>query len=58
MVLLNGNESKAVTLPTTDLEEREMVKANGDKFKIAWLNNDKLKVKFIITSYSYNETTP
>ncbi|CAH3029421.1 unnamed protein product, partial [Porites evermanni] len=58
VVLLNGNESKAVTLPTTDLEEGEMVKANGDKFKIAWLNNDELKVKFIITSYSYNETTP
>lgn len=58
MVPLNGNESEAVTVPTTDLEEGEMVKANGDKFKIAWLNNDKLKGKFIITSYSYNETTP
>lgn len=53
VVPLDGNE-EAVTLPTIDLKEGEMVKADGDAFKAAWLNDDKLKVKFIITSYSYN----
>ena len=53
MVLLNSNED-AVTLPTTDLKEMEMVKAGGDAFRNAGLNDNKLKVKFIITSYSYN----
>ena len=50
---MDGNE-EAVTLPTIDLNEGEMVKADGDAFKAAWLNDGKLKVKFIITSYSYN----
>ena len=54
MVLLNVNDAAAVTLPTTDLKEMEMVKAGGDAVKNAALNDDKLEVKFIITSYSYN----
>ena len=43
-----------MTVPTRDFKEGEMMKADGDTFKTAWLNNDKLKVKFIIASYSYN----
>ena len=56
VVLFKSNqceEAEAVTLPTTHLNEMEMVKArDGIAFKV--LNEDKLKVKFIITSCSYD----
>ena len=53
VVPLNDNK-EAVTVPITDLREGEMVKAGGETLKNACLNDDQLKVKFIITIYSYN----
>ena len=53
VVPLNDNK-EAVTVPIRDLREGEMVKARGETLKNACLNEDQLKVKFIITIYSYN----
>ena len=53
MVPLNDNK-EAVTVLITDLRDGEMVKAGGETLKNACLNEDQLKVKFIITIYSYN----
>ena len=53
VVPLKDNK-EAVTVPTTDLKEGEMVKTGGEALKNACLSEDQLKVKFIITIYSYN----
>ena len=53
VVPVNDNK-EAVTVPITDLREGEMVKHTGETLKNACLNEDQLKVKFIITIYSYN----
>ena len=53
MVPVNDNK-EAVTVPITDLGEGEIVKARGETLKNACLNEDQLKVKFIITIYCYN----
>lgn len=48
VVLLNYNKV-AVTVPITDLREGEMVKPGREALKNACLNEDQLKVKFIVT---------